>query len=767
MSTKAPKEAKLPKELQDALKVICTQFESEEQSVRERQIRVWKRLDYYWAGFTKVWWNDVAHDWRVWDNYAPEYDYSDDDYYDKEINVFRAYLESIIAALSTNIPGVKGIPDDADNTSDVLTARGATKIAELIYKHVDASLLWTKALWTYTTQGQVFAYNYSDSNKKYGTVEEPDYKDSEEELEIKACPQCGMALTQPVLAEQKAKEANQEDEYDPSAEETLELEQEEDGMLCPHCQATVAPVSRIDKVIVKRLVGKLINPKSRQCIEVLGGLYIQVPNYAACLDDSPYLCYSYETHYTNVYAQYPWLREKMDANKISVSSSSGNENYDRWGRLSTQYRGEYPTDTPTCRNWWLRPTAFEVVGDEGKRKELYKRFPNGCKVVFVNSEFAEAVDEELDDHWTAVKNPLSKYIHFDPLGILLTSIQDITNDLTSLTLQTIEHGIPTTFADPSVLNAEEYRNSEARPGDVLFTKPRPGKAIADGFFQIKTAALSPEVMPFGEKVNQMGQLVSGAMPSIWGGAQAGGTSRTAAQASMSHSQSLQRLQTTWKMFNVWWKDIFGKVIPAYIKNMKEDERIVKEEYGKFVNEIISRSELNGKIGSIELESSDEIPMTWSQVRETVMGLMNSGNPQLIGMLTSPENLPYLYSAIGLNELVVPGDKDRMKQYDEILLLLQSGPIPGPMGQEFPSIQPDQDLDNHQVEAEICRDWLMSETGRESKVKNPQGTKNIFLHFKMHVMFMRMMAPPMQQEPENPNTNQEKPKKTASGMLRKV
>jgi hypothetical protein len=150
-------------------------------------------------------------------------------------------------------------------------------------------------------------------------------------------------------------------------------------------------------------------------------------------------------------------------------------------------------------------------------------------------------------------------------------------------------------------------------------------------------------------------------------------------------------------------------------------------------------------------------------------MMNSGNPQMMGMISSPENLPYVYQAIGLNELVVPGDKDRMKQNDEIIQLLQSGPVPGPMGQEFPSVMPDQDLDNHQVEAEICRDWLMGESGREAQVKNAEGRKNVFLHFKMHVMFMRMMAPPVQQG-QNPNQNQPKPKPAkgnAPQMLRKV
>jgi hypothetical protein len=431
--------------------------------------------------------------------------------------------------------------------------------------------------------------------------------------------------------------------------------------------------------------------------------------------------------------------------------------YDRWGRLSTQYRGEYPLDTPTCRNWWFRPTAFEAITDEVVRKSLIKDFPDGIKVVWVNDEFAEACAENLDDHWTASKNPLSNYIHHQPLGLLLTSVQDITNDLISLTLQTIEHGVPTTIVEPNILNFDEYRQTEVRPGDIIQARARGGKTLQDSFYQFNTATLSKDVGPFGDQVNEMAQFVSGAMPSIWGGAQAGGSSRTAAQATMSRNQSLQRLQIPWKIVNVFWKQLFGKIIPQYIKHMIDDEKLVKEVHGNFISEIITRSELEGKLGSVELESTDDIPYTSAQVKDAVMQLVSSGNPQLMQMVMSPENIPILAQAIGLNSIVIPGEKDREKQYDEITQLLASEPTQqqNPQtGQQEPSstIQPDQDLDNHQVEAEICRDWLMSETGRNTKSTNPTGYENVMLHFKAHVAIMRMMAAPPpapQQQPQKP------------------
>ena len=144
--------------------------------------------------------------------------------------------------------------------------------------------------------------------------------------------------------------------------------------------------------------------------------------------------------------------------------------------LSPQYRGEHPINNVTVRNCWLRPSAFNIL-NEDESEDLKKEFPNGVKVVVVNDFVADACNEALDDCWTLTYNPLSDYIHFDPLGLLLTSVQDITNDLISLVLQTVEHGIPQTFADPKVLNFNAYRNSEVIPGGIYPATPKSGKAI--------------------------------------------------------------------------------------------------------------------------------------------------------------------------------------------------------------------------------------------------------------------------------------------------
>ena len=127
---------------------------------------------------------------------------------------------------------------------------------------------------------------------------------------------------------------------------------------------------------------------------------------------------------------------------------------------------------------------------------------------------------------------------------------------------------------------------------------------------------------------------------------------------------------------------------------------------------------------------------------------------MLAVLAHPENLPYLKRALGLTDMFIPGEDDRNKQYAEITELVNSAPLPAaptidPMtgmevpGMEQPSVPVDPDVDNHQIEAEICRKWLVSDVGRDAKINNPEGYMNVLLHFKQHIeiMQMQMMPPP--------------------------
>jgi hypothetical protein len=762
--------------IQHLLKEVVDHFDKEDRAVRERQIRTWRRLKLYWEGFQRVWWNDVAHDWKIYDEQMIAESSSDQGYYDKPVNVFRALLETIIAALSVNIPNIVCYPDDADNPLDVATAKAGTKIAGLLAKHNDLSLLWLHCLYIWCTEGMVACYTYPKADDSFGTYEENNYED--ESTEAYQCPNCGSQLNDDLFTQAEDFANTEKDEFDPDDSDVpLHDELAKGQIICPQCSIQLDPDLQKTTLVTTRLVGTTTKPKTRQCMEAYGGLYVKIPVYAMKQEDCPYLILAYEIHYSQVLKRYEHLA-KEDFN-LKTSAGGMYDPYERWGRLNPQYNGEYPLNTVTVRNCWLRPWAFNILPEEDA-KFLKKEFPDGAKVVFANEIYAESENEALDDCWTIRQDPLSDYIHHDPLGMMLVNIQDITNEIISLVLQTIEHGISQTFADPAVVNFDQYRQQEATPGMIIPTKaPRTGMKIADGFFETRTANLSGEVLPFSEKIQEFGQFVSGALPSLFGGAL--DNSNTASEYSMSRAQALQRLQNIWKTLLVFWKNINGKAINSFIKELSTDERYVaKDEHGEFYNVFIRKSELLGKLGNIELEATENLPLTWGQRNGILMQFMQNANPMFMQMLMDPENINILKEAMGLEDMVVPGEDDRQKQYEEILQLTNSEPLqvpqpvmgpPGPNGeppqpmmgpdgqpmiepQEQPSVPIDPEIDNHAIQGQICRHWLVSDAGRLAKLENPVGYRNVMLHMKEHLMAMQ--PPPGSQPAPPPNMHQPQP-----------
>src|SRR5260370_27053450 len=159
---------------------------------------------------------------------------------------------------------------------------------------------------------------------------------------------------------------------------------------------------------------------------------------------------------------------------------------------------------------------------------------------------------------------------------------------------------------------------------------------------------------------------------------------------MSKGMALERLQTPWRMMAIWWKKIFGKAIPMYIKIKREkeksDERMVKkDENGNFINVFIRQAELDGKIGLIELEPDEKLPISDEQQADAIMNLFQINNQEVTSALMDPDNLPYISKVIKIPEFKIPGAEDRQKQYEEILELVNSSSIP-PAPQEIEQFQ---------------------------------------------------------------------------------
>jgi hypothetical protein len=182
----------------------------------------------------------------------------------------------------------------------------------------------------------------------------------------------------------------------------------------------------------------------------------------------------------------------------------------------------------------------------------------------------------------------------------------------------------------------------------------------------------------------------------------------------------------------------------------------------FINFWIRRSALNGRIGRVEAETAETFPITFSQRQDILMQLLKLNSPEINSVLYSPQNAQLLHEGIGLEELRIPGNDQRVKQQREIVELMKDEPMEDPMtGQLTSSVQIEPDVDDDEIHMDTLKGFLV-EYGVDLRRENPAAYMNCVAHFQAHKQNFEMMqmqqmmqqnamnpAPPEQIPPETP------------------
>src|SRR5690349_14636520 len=167
----------LSSEEMDALYSILQHCEEDDKSARLTDVRDAKLLDNYWHGLQHLFWDSVTNEWKIPTHQEVRDVVGDDDYvYDLVINIFKAHGESIIAALSSDLPFTQFCPQNANDALDIRTTKAATKLSKVIQDHNDSKLLFLEALFTLYTSHFVACENYYERDFKYGQAQIDDYK---------------------------------------------------------------------------------------------------------------------------------------------------------------------------------------------------------------------------------------------------------------------------------------------------------------------------------------------------------------------------------------------------------------------------------------------------------------------------------------------------------------------------------------------------------------------------------------------------------------
>jgi hypothetical protein len=770
-------------EIDGAFEDLLLDARDDDRFIRQSYVSLWRRLEYYWNNILDIFLDPVTREWRV-----PDWSELEDEIPPRLINIYRPHGEAIVAALSVSVPSVIFHPDDADNPDDVEAAKAYRNLVELLALHNEAPMLFIRLIVIFFNQGTVFGYNYYHKDPKYGTFSSPKVEYKDIEMFEAYCPQCGEGLDAGVLP------GGQSSQPVPPGASNLSplgglpsqppqgaalngrglgnLNQPQpslQGMInsnpnqmapaptyqCPTCGYNGPAQVNQSSENLPQIVGWDNSPKGSICQELFSGLQVKVPMYARKQEELGYLLLEFVQ-------SVPMLKSIFKDNEKSskIRGKRYQKELNQFLKLPLQYTDQMPDYAANVSCLWLRPFQFYQLGDKNNSHDdmiqyLLKTYPTGCYALFIDDELFDVVEENMDEHWTISRNPFSPSIHARPMGENLATIQDIRAQFTEIEIQTVEHGIPETFADPTVLDFNKYGEGRAKPGMMTQAKPKAGKSLADGFFSTKAATLSQEVAPLRESLDQDAQFVVGSFPSIYGG-QAEGGSKTASEYSQSRAMALQRIGTFWKLACSFWSQFQSRSAVEFanvLKELNQDEKFTKREGNGFINIWIRSAALNGRIGRVEPEATEQLPTSWAQKKDAIAQLLTSGVQEIIQVLTHPNNAELMQEIIGVEDFYIPGQEDRDRQRKEFVQLSQGIPVPT-----------NPQIDNAEIHIEVLKTIL---EGDQGEALPPEIMEVCMQHLMEHEQYMQqqaMMAAqaqagqpnPQEQGPNRPRTPAKEP-----------
>jgi len=726
-----PNNEQLPERLQEALRRLVQQYSFESEATRRQEVRRIKQAHQFWRGLQYLWWNERDQNWhlpfeqKLMDNASLE----DLPRYEFVTNIYQAFGLSLISVLSQDVPRVRFFPTSAQAEEDVAAAKAATEVASLVERNNRIGNLIVEEAFNLWTDGKVGAYvRYVVDGQRFGFHPETEIGAREVKVgsDVYVCPECDQ--------ESEASEVRKG-----AGNSAVTAQDGASDYACPQCGALLTEENFVaaEAVTIPSAQTRLRVPNGQEVMTIVGGLELKTPPWAGEMHEYPYLQWNMEVHQARLRAAYPHA-----ADKIGPPVASGGQEYERLARLAQSQGGplteggDFNINLITFQRTWLRPWAFFALDDKSLRDELLQLFPDGAYVAFAGDTYCESRNENMDDHWRVLHALPGDGSSGRPgLGDVLISVQERFNTLSNLQIETYEYGIPPIYADSEVLDFDSLQNQTAEPGAHYPARAKPGQSLAAGFFQPEAAEVPPDLAQHAAALmGPVAQFLTGAFPALFGGAMT--NNDTAAGYSMARDQAMGRIGLVWRRMKFFHADVMLLAVDCFRKDRPQDVEVTLLGAGSaFESKWIRLADLKGNLFSYP-ETDEQYPTLWSQQRAVLLQLIANPDPQIQSVLAHPENMALVKRLIGLEELVIPDEESRTKQYREIAQLVGETPIvkrDDASGVEMmlPSIVPDQFADNHAVELDICMRWFSSDAGQVAKIDAPAGYANVRAHALFH------------------------------------
>jgi len=652
-----------------------------------------------------------------------------------ETNMYLAFGDTITASLTAGTPSVRFEPAEPKNPAGITAAEQAQKAMLLIERSNNCIVLqedMARFLWT---DGLCFAYTRHVLDAQRFGFTQPDL--DEEHDEVSYLPELGGEGPEGAAA---GASGNQ----NPTATGT----------------------------------GKG-SPRGSEVIRMLGTLEVKAPIQANDLDGSQFVQFSEEIDINLGKTAYPDVADEIQPAQAPTAESD----YERLARTSimmgmrpSNMTNDAMTYNCTIQRTWVRPSFYAEEQNDDLRNWLYDNFPKGLFVVMIGQTVCEARNESFSDHWVLIHARPGDGMHRPALGTPLIPLQEKLNDCMDLVHESFMHLIPIKWVDSEAIDANALGDIQSKPNTYLKMKRRVDKALAENFFVEPQIQIADGLLTYIEKLfGEMAQFLCGAFPALFGGNT--GSNDTAQGIASQRDQALGRIGLTWRNIKAGYAKIMLQGVMAAAEHRKEIMAgTIKGGDGTDLKIAIDPEDLKAKLLCYP-DSDENFPESWVAQRMIWQNLLEQAkaNPILAGILQAPRNQLIAKDKIGVQELVIPGADSSRKQLAEIMILLETGPVPNPAMQEAEAqvaelaskaqaagIEPDQTviqgiqdklkaippmvstvpigkLDDNAVEAAEIRTWANSPEGVRAFSENRDGYDNVMTHYDEHMAAIAQAA----------------------------
>jgi hypothetical protein len=562
-----------------------------------------------------------------------------------EIDIYSSYRKIICAALTREVPVSRFEPTDPVNDVDITSADRAEKLKTKIVRdnnmkarqEEESRFLWTDGLAVTFTRYELDA-------QAFGYEPEPEGDVPEDE-------ETGEAAT--AIKRGEEGEPDEEETPDEEAKESEEPDEE--------------PEEQPDRA-----------PRGSVVMTTGGALEWKLPIKANSRKECPWARLSYELDIATSKASYPKIADKIRPSRSGSDGGSGGDDLERLARVNVLLGVEdnFITEDSaiydvTIQKFFYRPAALMEIPDQAVRDSLLKKCWRGLYATMAGDVFAEGRNASMDDHLTITFADAGDGVNRLSLGRPLVAPQKILNTCAELAYEYFIHGVPMTYMDDEVFDIEAINDQENLVGGI-----RPFEATGtqiDGVYWFRE-----EPVPFPDKLteftlwimNDVGQLMSGAYPALFGGDM---TNQGVGDALMQRDQALGRLGLPWRNIKQSSADKMRQAVQLIAQNGEGKIRL-----GGVEQNVVDVEDLRGNILCFP-DTDENIPESWTQKSNRFDKIIEAAatNPFFQKLLDSPTNLKLVKQMSGFKELSIPMLESYEQQLGEIAILMKTGPAPNP------------------------------------------------------------------------------------------